>query len=103
MIFCSPPEFANARRVRRRAGRPPYPRQDACRRAFHRQIAGSLMTKSLAHRLAEFACSLNFEDLSPEVVHEVKRRVIDSFACALGAWHEEPCVIARKVASDFSA
>ncbi len=61
------------------------------------------MSKSLAHRLADYACSLNFEDLSPEVVHEVKRRVIDSFGCALGAWHEEPCVIARKVASDFSA
>jgi 2-methylcitrate dehydratase len=61
------------------------------------------MSKSLAHRLAEYACSLNFEDLSPEVVHEVKRRVIDSFGCALGAWHEEPCVIARTVASDFSA
>ena len=62
------------------------------------------MTKpSLAHRLAEFACSLNYEDLSPEVVHEVKRRVIDSFGCALGAWNEEPCTIARKVASDFSA
>ena len=61
------------------------------------------MSKSLAHRLAEYSCSLNYEDLSPEVVHEVKRRVIDSFGCALGAWHEEPCVIARKVASDFSA
>jgi 2-methylcitrate dehydratase len=61
------------------------------------------MHKSLAHRLAEFACSLNFEDLSPEVVHEVKRRVIDSFGCALGAWHEEPCVVARTVASDFLA
>ena len=61
------------------------------------------MSKSLAHRLAEYACSLNYEVLSPEVVHEVKRRVIDSFGCALGAWHEEPCVIARKVASDFSA
>ena len=46
---------------------------------------------------------LTYEDLSPEVVHEVKRRVIDSFGCALGAWHEEPCAIARKVASDFSA
>ena len=33
----------------------------------------------------------------------MKRRVIDSFGCALGAWNEEPCVIARKVASDFSA
>src|ERR1700741_266696 len=61
------------------------------------------MSKSLAHRLAEFSCSLNFEDLSPAVVHEVKRRVIDSIGCALGAWNEEPCAIARKVASDFSA
>src|SRR6202521_5432274 len=58
---------------------------------------------TLAHQLAHFACSLGFEDLSPEVVREVKRRVIDSLGCALGAWNEEPCVIARKVASDFSA
>ncbi|MEP7015179.1 MAG: MmgE/PrpD family protein [Verrucomicrobiota bacterium] len=61
------------------------------------------MTKTLAHQLAEYACSLRFEDLSKEVVHEAKRRVIDSFGCALGAWNEEPCVIARKVASEFSA
>jgi 2-methylcitrate dehydratase len=61
------------------------------------------MTKTLAHQLADFACSLRFEDLSKEVVHEVKRRVIDSLGCALGAWCEEPCVIARKVASEFSA
>ena len=61
------------------------------------------MTKSLAHRLAEYACSLNYEDLSPEVVHEVKRRIIDSLGCALGAWNEEPCAIARQVALDFSA
>src|ERR1700726_79016 len=61
------------------------------------------MTKSLAHQLADFACSLQFEDLSKEVVHEVKRRVIDSAGCAIGAWNEEPCAIARKVASEFSA
>ncbi|MEO7168108.1 MAG: MmgE/PrpD family protein, partial [Chthoniobacterales bacterium] len=61
------------------------------------------MAKSLAHHLAEFSCSLTYEDLSPEVVHEVKRRMIDSFGCALGAWDAEPCVIARKVATDFSA
>src|SRR5262252_5561144 len=62
-----------------------------------------MATKTLAHQLAEYACSLNFEGLSKDVVHEVKRRVIDSLGCALGAWNEEPCVIARKVASDFSA
>jgi 2-methylcitrate dehydratase len=58
---------------------------------------------TLAHQLANYACSLNFEDLSKNVVHEVKRRVIDSLGCALGAWNEEPCEIARKVVSDFSA
>jgi 2-methylcitrate dehydratase len=61
------------------------------------------MKKSLAHQLANYASALRFEDLSKQVVHEVQRRVIDSLGCALGAWREEPCVIARKVASDFSA
>ena len=61
------------------------------------------MATTLAHQLAEFACALRFNDLSKEVVHEVKRRVLDSIGCALGAWNEEPCKIARKVASDFSA
>ncbi len=61
------------------------------------------MKKTLAHQLADYACALRFEDLSKEVVHEVKRRVLDSLGCALGAWEEEPCAIARRVASDFSA
>jgi 2-methylcitrate dehydratase len=61
------------------------------------------MNKTLAHQLADYACALRFEDLSKDVVHEVKRRVIDSLGCALGAWNEEPCAIARTVASDFSA
>jgi 2-methylcitrate dehydratase len=61
------------------------------------------MTTTLAHQLADYACALQFEELSPEVVHEVKRRVIDSLGCALGAWNEEPCAIARRVASEFSA
>jgi 2-methylcitrate dehydratase len=61
------------------------------------------MKTTLAHQLADYACALRFEDLSKEVVHEVQRRMLDSLGCALGAWKEEPCVIARKVASDFSA
>src|SRR5213596_2382884 len=61
------------------------------------------MKTTLAHQLASYASSFRFEDLSKEVVHEAKRRVIDSLGCALGAWNEEPCAIARKVASDFSA
>jgi 2-methylcitrate dehydratase len=61
------------------------------------------MATTLAHQLADYACALRFEDLSAEVVHEVKRRVLDSLGCALGAWTEEPCAMARKVASEFSA
>src|SRR3989475_4113224 len=61
------------------------------------------MVTTLAHQLAKYGCELKFEDLSKEVVHEVKRRVIDSLGCALGAWNEEPCAIARKVVSEFSA
>jgi 2-methylcitrate dehydratase len=61
------------------------------------------MKKTLAHQLADYTCALRFEDLSKNVVHEVKRRVIDSLGCALGAWTAEPCAIARNVASDFSA
>ena len=61
------------------------------------------MSKTLAHQLAKYSCALRFEDLSKEIVHEVKRRVLDSLGCALGAWNEEPCAIARKVVSEFSA
>jgi 2-methylcitrate dehydratase len=65
--------------------------------------SSTFMTKSLAHQLADYSCSLRFEDLSKQVVHEVKRRLIDSIGCALGAWNEEPCLIAREVASAFFA
>jgi len=61
------------------------------------------MKTTLAHQLADYTCAQRFEDLSKEVVHEVKRRVIDSLGCALGAWKEEPFLIARKLAADFSA
>jgi 2-methylcitrate dehydratase len=61
------------------------------------------MKKTLAERMAEFAVGLKFEDLPAAVVHEVKRRIIDSLGCAMGAWHADPCVFARRVASTFSA
>src|SRR5438093_2211234 len=59
--------------------------------------------KTLAENLAEYAVGLKFEDLPASVVHEVKRRVIDSVGCALGAWNAEPCAVARRVASTLSA
>ena len=84
--------------MRARQRRPELPTQNSSP-----DCNGNFMTKTLAHQLADYACSLQFDDLSKEVVHEVKRRVIDSLGCALGAWNDEPCAIARKVASEFSA
>ena len=40
----------------------------------------------IADRLAAYAQSLRYEDLTTGVVHEVKRRVLDSLACAFGAY-----------------
>jgi 2-methylcitrate dehydratase len=58
---------------------------------------------TLAERMAKFAVGLRYEDLPPDVVHEAKRVMIDSLGCALGAWLEEPCKVARQVASTMTA
>ena len=62
-----------------------------------------LAMPTLAHRLAKYAVGLEFERLPEAVVHEVKRRMIDSIGCALGAMDAEPCMIARRVAESSSA
>ena len=53
---------------------------------------------TIAERLAQYAHSLRYQTLPPAVIHEVKRRVLDSIACAFGAWSAEPCRIARRMA-----
>lgn len=52
----------------------------------------------IAARLAEYAQSLRSGDLLPAVVHEVKRRVLDSLGCAMSAFQAPPCRIARRLA-----
>jgi 2-methylcitrate dehydratase len=63
--------------------------------------------KTISRKIAEYACTLDYNDLSPEVIHEVKRRLLDSFACALGAFTSIPGRIARnmgqQVQSDYCA
>lgn len=53
----------------------------------------------LAERLAEYAGFLKFQNLPPEVIHEVKRRVLDSLGCAYGAMSAPSCRIARRLAA----
>jgi len=52
----------------------------------------------IADRLAHYARSLTYKRLPADVVHEVKRRLLDSLGCAFGAWHSTPCRIARHAA-----
>jgi 2-methylcitrate dehydratase len=56
------------------------------------------MTQTLANRLAEYACQLQFEKLPANVVHETKRRFIDSFTTAVGAMDAEAYAIAKRCA-----
>ncbi len=53
---------------------------------------------SVSKRIAEWICKQTFESLPRAVIHEVKKRVIDSLACALGAFTSEPARIAREMA-----
>ncbi|MGE3535812.1 MAG: MmgE/PrpD family protein [Candidatus Tectimicrobiota bacterium] len=53
--------------------------------------------------LSTYACRLTYDVLPPEVVHQVQRTLIDSFGCALGAFHAEPARIARHLAMQVSS
>jgi 2-methylcitrate dehydratase len=56
------------------------------------------MNQPLADRFAEYANALRYEDLPAAVVHEAKRRFIDSFATAVGAMGADAYAIARRCA-----
>jgi 2-methylcitrate dehydratase len=49
--------------------------------------------------IAEFAARLNYADLPTDLVHDCKRRIIDTIGCAIAAFDEEPVCIARAVAA----
>jgi 2-methylcitrate dehydratase len=52
----------------------------------------------IAERLAQYGSSLRYPQLPAAVTHEIKRRIIDSIGCAVGAWSAQPCRIARALA-----
>jgi 2-methylcitrate dehydratase len=60
-------------------------------------------TATLADRFSRYAAELRFDDLTPEAIHEAKRRLIDSLGCAMGAYKSEPATIARTLAQTVSS
>ena len=59
------------------------------------------LTKQLnkASQIANYILSVKKESLSKEVIHEVKRRILDSFACAIGAYDSKVAKIVLKACS----
>ena len=53
--------------------------------------------------LSTYACELTYEDLPGAVVHQVKRTLIDTLGCAMGAFHAEPSRIARHLAESVTS
>jgi 2-methylcitrate dehydratase len=53
--------------------------------------------------LSTYACELTYEALPAEVVHQVKRTLIDTLGCAIGAFHAEPSRIARHLAESVTS
>ena len=49
--------------------------------------------------LSDYSCRLNYEDLSAQAVHQVKRTLVDTLGCGVGAFDSEPPSIARRMAS----
>src|SRR5436190_23392032 len=56
------------------------------------------MSQPLAERFAAYSVNLKYESLPSVVVHETKRRFIDSFATAVGAMPADAFTVARKCA-----
>jgi len=54
-------------------------------------------------RLANYAASLNYDDLPTDVVHQVKRLVVDSLGCGIGAFNSEPAKAVRAMASSYTS
>jgi 2-methylcitrate dehydratase len=53
--------------------------------------------------LSAYACGLSYQDLSPQVVRQVKRTVIDTLGCAAGGYLSEPGKIARGLAASVTS
>jgi len=55
---------------------------------------------NIAESLASYANSLDYSSIPENIVHETKKRIVDSFACGIGAYNAEPVRIARETAEE---
>ncbi len=58
---------------------------------------------SISEKFVDYTQWLSYDKLSPEAIHEAKRRVIDALGCAMGAYLGEPGKIARALSQTVEA
>ena len=54
-------------------------------------------------RLADFAVSASYEELSETARQQLKIRILDALGCAIGAWMASPLQMIRKNIAEFDA
>src|SRR5690349_11670232 len=59
------------------------------------------MAGNVREGIARFVHGMDADALPREVIHEAKRLVLDTLACAVGAHASEPAVIVRGVAREL--
>jgi 2-methylcitrate dehydratase len=64
---------------------------------------GSVGQPGVSETLASYAINLKYEDIPKHVVHEIKRRLIDSIGCGIGGFSATPSQIANKLSTGVSA
>ena len=52
-----------------------------------------------SNQISDYVLSVKSESLPKDVIHEVKRRILDSFACAIGAYNSKAAKIVLKACS----
>ncbi len=61
------------------------------------------MSDKTVERLANYATTLDYDDLPSDVVHQVKRLVVDSLGCGIGAFDSVPAKAVRDMASSYTS
>jgi 2-methylcitrate dehydratase len=54
-------------------------------------------------KIASYATSLRYQDLTPEAVRVTEKLLLDTLGCAIGGYHSEPARIARRLAARVSS
>ncbi len=60
------------------------------------------MTRAIAEQLAREAKELTFHELPPEVVHQVKRSVLDTVGIGFGGYLSEPSQIIHSLIKEMN-